>query len=71
MKNQKYKKLKTAQAPLDSKRLTGQDIQDEIFRKMSVQKKLKLAFELFEFGKKLEHLRYQTYGNRRSFSKNS
>lgn len=33
-----------------------QDIQNEIFRKMSMDKKLSLLNDFFEFGKKLQNL---------------
>jgi len=38
---------------------TAQDLQDEIFQKMSAEKKIKIAGQLFLFGKKLESLRNQ------------
>lgn len=37
---------------------TGQEIQDEIFRKMSADKKLKLASGLWELGKTLQGRNY-------------
>jgi len=40
---------------------TGQEIQDEIFRKMSVDKKLKLASSLWELGKKLKGNHYLSH----------
>jgi len=57
---------KTAQAPLEvsglkkkhreNKPLTGQEIQDEIFKKMSAEKKIKLSSELTSFCLKLNRL---------------
>lgn len=36
--------------------VSAEDIQDEIFRKMPVEKKLSLLDEFFRFGKKLQSL---------------
>lgn len=38
------------------KSLSVQDIQDEIFRKMSVKEKLSLLDKFFKFGKELQNL---------------
>ena len=45
----------------------AEKIQDDIFRKMTADKKIKLVNSFFEFGKKLNNLN----GNRRSAHKNS
>jgi len=37
----------------------AQELQDEIFRRMPAEKKIKIAGQLFLFGKKLESLRNQ------------
>jgi len=44
-----------------------QEMQDEIFRNMSAQKKIKMVSHFFEFGKKLNKLN----GDRRPSYKNS
>ncbi|MFH0791885.1 MAG: hypothetical protein V1905_01590 [bacterium] len=44
-----------------------QKIQNEIFRKMSAEKKIKMVSHFFEFGKKLNKLN----GNRKPSYKNS
>lgn len=38
------------------KQKSAQEIQDEIFRKMSVKEKLRMLDEFFRFGKKLQSL---------------
>lgn|GEM_PF-7066237 len=38
---------------------SAQDLQDKIFQKMPAEKKIKIAGQLFLFGKKLESLRNQ------------
>ena len=43
-----------------------QEIQDEIFRKMSTEKKIKLTSDFFLLGKKLEKLRKQNDTRRHS-----
>lgn len=50
----------------------GQEIQDAIFRKMPVEKKIRMASDFFDFAKKLNRLgsnygtRKTTPGNRRN-----
>jgi len=39
-----------------------EDLQDKIFQKMPVARKVKIASQLFLLGKKLESLRSQSYG---------
>ena len=48
-------------------KINPQDIQDNIFKKMSAGKKVKLVSQFFEFGKKLNNLN----GNRRPSYNNS
>lgn len=43
----------------------AEKLQNEIYREMSATKKLKIAGDLFLFGKKLEALKYK-YGNRKT-----
>lgn len=38
----------------------AEKLQNEIYRRMSAEKKLKIAFELFKFGKKLDRLKVKT-----------
>lgn len=38
----------------------AEQIQNEIYRRMSAEKKLKIAFEFFKFGKKLDRLKAKT-----------
>jgi hypothetical protein len=38
----------------------AEKLQDEIYRRMSAEKKLKIAFEFFKFGKKLDSLKIKT-----------
>jgi len=56
---------------LTSEEKTGiaQAIQDDIFRKMSVEKKIRLASDFSSFCLKLNRL--NKHGNRKSFDKNS
>lgn len=50
----------------------AQEIQDEIFRRMTAEEKLKLLDSFFEFGKKLSQLNDRRInGNNRPFAKNS
>ncbi len=48
---------------------SAQEIQDNIFCKMSAEKKIRLASEFSSFCLKLNKL--NKYGNRKAFSKNS
>jgi len=48
----------------------AQEIQDNIFRKMSAEKKIRLTSNFFLFGKTLEKLKYQN-DSRRSSVQNS
>lgn len=48
----------------------AQDIQDEIFRKMPIEKKIKLASNFFHFARELNP-RALRYGTRRASEKNS
>lgn len=50
-----------------AKTKTPEEIQDEIFRRMSAEKKVKMISQFFEFGKKLNSLN----GNRKPSYKNS
>ena len=47
---------------------SAEEIQDEIFRRMSAERKMQYAFDFFEFGKKLMALDgrrlYGTYGRK-------
>ena len=45
----------------------AQEIQDEIFKKMTAEQKIKLVSSFFRLGRKLNKLN----GNRRSFDKNN
>ncbi len=48
----------------------AQEIQDEIFRKMTAEQKIRLVGSFFRFGKKLSELNDRKInGNRRSFNK--
>lgn len=38
----------------------AEELQNKIYQKMSAEKKLKIAFEFFKFGKKLESLKAKT-----------
>lgn len=50
----------------------AQEIQDEIFRKMTADEKIKLVGSFFRFGKKLSKLNDRKIdGDRKSFDKNS
>lgn len=50
----------------------AQEIQDEIFKKMTASQKIKLVSSFFRFGKMLSKLNDRKInGNRRSFDKNS
>lgn len=50
----------------------AQEIQDEIFKKMTATEKLKMADSFFRFGKKLSQLNDRKIdGNNRTFTKNS
>ena len=50
----------------------AQEIQDEIFKRMSATEKIKLVSSFFRFGKKLSELNDRKInGNRRPFDKNS
>lgn len=49
---------------------SAQEMQDEVFRKMTVAKKIKLASELTAFCVKLNHLN-GNYKSRKPFVKNS
>ena len=48
---------------------TAQEVQDNIFRKMSAEEKIKLTSEFSSFCLKLNKL--NKYGNRKAFNKNS
>lgn len=48
---------------------SAQDIQDEIFRKMSAERKIKLASDFFRFARELNP-KYFFYGTGRTASKN-
>ena len=52
------------------KGMTGQDIQDEIFRKMSAERKIKLASGFFRFARHLNPAAFN-YGTGRVVKKNS
>jgi hypothetical protein len=50
----------------------AEKIQDEIFKKMTAEQKIKLVNSFFRFGKKLNNLNDRKIdGNRRSFDKNN
>jgi hypothetical protein len=50
----------------------AQEIQDEIFKKMTAEEKIKLVSSFFEFGKKLSKLNNRRInGNNGPFAKNS
>lgn len=50
----------------------AQEIQDEIFKKMTAEEKLKMVDSFFRFGKKLSQLNDRRInGNNRSFNKNN
>jgi len=50
----------------------AQEIQDEIFKKMTAEEKIKLVSSFFRFGKKLSGLNNRKInGNRGSFNKNN
>jgi hypothetical protein len=50
----------------------AQEIQDEIFRKMTVEEKLRLVDSFFRFGKKLKQLNDRRIdGNNRPFNQNN
>jgi len=49
----------------------AEKLQNKIYRKMSAAKKLRIAGELFLFGKKLEALKYENKKTRRAPASNS
>jgi len=61
-------KLKTLKV---KKGMTGQDIQNELFRRMSVEKSIRLASKFYAFGQKLNKLGKEYNGTRRTASNNS
>ena len=48
---------------------SAQDIQDDIFRKMSAEKSVQLAGEFYRFAKQLNKLGERYDGTRRTFDK--
>ena len=55
--------------PVTTKK-TAQDIQDDIFRKMPVAKKIRLASSFYRFGQELHKLGRQRHGTGRIAKKN-
>lgn len=53
------------------KGMTAQDIQDELFRRMSVQESVRLASKFYAFGRKLNKLGEGYDGTRGTIDKNS
>jgi len=50
----------------------AQEIQDNIFKKMTAEQKINIVSSFFEFGKKLNRLNDRKInGNNRTFNKNS
>ena len=54
----------------DKKKKTGQEIQDEIFRKMSADRKVRLGSKLWQLAKKLvgDKINYASSRSERAFS---
>lgn len=53
-----------------NKNKTAQDIQDDIFRKMSAEESIRLAGSFYRFGRMLNKLGENYDGTRRTFKKN-